>query len=144
MQKIHFRKLENMYLNAPINSFYDPTISVTEGKAEITIDITEKFFHAAKATHGSVYFKMLDDAAFFAANSLIEDVFVLTTSFNINLLKPIFEGTIRSVGSSVFSSNQLMVAEAKLFDGSGKEIAIGTGNFTRSKIVLSEEMGYKE
>jgi acyl-coenzyme A thioesterase PaaI-like protein len=34
--------------------------------------------HSIHAVHGSVYFKALDDAAFFAVNSLVEDVFVLT------------------------------------------------------------------
>ena len=36
-------------------------------------------FHAAGAGHGTIYFKMLDDAAFYAANSMVEEQFVLTT-----------------------------------------------------------------
>ena len=39
--------------------------------------------HAAGAVHGSYYFKVLDDACYFAANSLVSDVFVLTVSFVI-------------------------------------------------------------
>jgi hypothetical protein len=31
------------------------------------------FFHAAHAVHGSVYFKALDDAAFFAVASLVQE-----------------------------------------------------------------------
>jgi len=63
----HFRKLERMYLSAPINSgFYKGiTLVISDEKAELTLKIEPKFFHAAHAIHGSVYFKMLDDAAFF-------------------------------------------------------------------------------
>jgi acyl-coenzyme A thioesterase PaaI-like protein len=42
---------------------------------------------------GSVYFKMLDDAAFFAVNSIVEDVFVYTVSLNVQLLRPVASGT---------------------------------------------------
>ena len=72
----HYRALEKMYLSAPINSIYEPRISVSHERAEITIDVKESLFHAAGAVHGSVYFKMLDDAAFFAANSIEADHFV--------------------------------------------------------------------
>ena len=49
------------------------------GQARITFTIDERVFHAAGAAHGTSYFKMLDDAAFYAANSLVTDRFLLTT-----------------------------------------------------------------
>ena len=76
----HYRKLERMYLGAPVNRIFDPRIEIGEGKATVTIPIRSEFFHAAHAAHGMIYFKLLDDAAFFAVNSLVEDVFVLTVS----------------------------------------------------------------
>ena len=82
----HYRALERMYASAPCNAYYTPTIHITQGAAEIVIPIQEKFFHSAGAAHGSVYFKALDDAAFFAVNSLVTDVLVLTVSFTINIL----------------------------------------------------------
>ena len=50
---------------------------------EIDLTISDKYFHALNAIHGTVYFKLLYDAAFFAANSVVKDVFVLTSSFNL-------------------------------------------------------------
>ena len=88
----HYHKLERMYLSAPINTFYSPTIEITEGRSVIEFPVRPEFFHAADAIHGSVYFKALDDAAFFAVNSLVEDYFVLTVSFNIYLTQPVSEG----------------------------------------------------
>ena len=59
----HFLALQNMYKAAPINDFYNPSMTVAKGSATIEIDVKPDFFHAAMAVHGSVYFKMLDDAA---------------------------------------------------------------------------------
>lgn len=141
----HYRKLERMYLTSKGNTAYyeTMTLNISHKKAELTLDISDKYFHALGAIHGSVYFKMLDDAAFFAVNSIVEDAFVLTTSFNINLLRPVSAGKLRAVGQVRFSSRQLFVAEATLYNEAGKEVAFGTGNFAKSKVALSAEIGYK-
>ncbi len=43
----------------------------------------ESYSYSAGAAHGTIYFKMLDDAAFYAANSMVSEHFVLTTQFNL-------------------------------------------------------------
>lgn len=40
----HFVALENMYLAAPINEFYDPRIQVSEAAATVEIELAERFF----------------------------------------------------------------------------------------------------
>ena len=139
----HYRKLERMYQTAPVNEFYKPVMHISEGMAEIEIEIDKRFFHAAHAVHGSVYFKMLDDAAFFAANSIVEEVFVLTVSYNIHLVRPVDSGILKSVGIVNFRSKNLFVAESTLYNDKDKKIAFGTGNFMRSKVALTEDIGYK-
>ena len=139
----HFRKLERMYHSAPINSYFSPILRVTEGEAEVEIPVRPDFFHAASAVHGSVYFKALDDAAFFAVNSLVTDVFVLTVSYNVYLTRPISEGTLRAKARVVHRSRQLFLADAELFDQDSRQIARGTGSFMRSTIPLSPEIGYE-
>jgi uncharacterized protein (TIGR00369 family) len=140
----HYRKLEKMYLNANINKnlFDSTTASISQGEASISLEITDKYFHALGAIHGSVYFKLLDDAAFFAVSSIVFDYFVLTTSFNINLFKPVNKGKITAHGKVKFSSTNLFTAESTLVNEKGEEIAFGTGNFAKSKIELSEKIGY--
>ena len=138
----HFRKLERMYLSAAINAYYAPTISIGEGSAEVTIAVRPEFFHAAGAVHGAVYFKLLDDAAFFAANSLVDDWFLVTVSFNLYLTRPVAEGQMRAVGRVVHHSRRLFIAEAELTDASGREIARGSGTFMRSAIPLASVPGY--
>ena len=139
----HYRSLERMYLSAPINLFYRPTIMVSRGSAEISLEVRPDFYHAAEAVHGSVYFKMLDDASFFAANSLVDGVFVLTASYNIYLLRPITKGVITSTGRVVSRSRRVLVAEATLTDQDGKELARGSGTFMKSDIRLTAEIGYR-
>ncbi len=139
----HHRKLENMYLTAPINELYQPTIKIIEGKCEIEITVKQQFFHAANALHGSVYFKMLDDAAFFAANSVIEDVFVLTGSFETKFLRPVSSGRLTAKGELLKNLGNKLEARAKLFDDKGVLVATGSGIFIKSKMVLSEIKSYK-
>ena len=140
----HFTKLRNMYLHANINTmiFDTTTCSISQKKSEISLNITEKYFHALGAIHGSIYFKLLDDAAFFAASSVVEDVFVLTTSFTINITRPVSQGTIKAIGNVRFQSSNLIIAESSLYNAEGKEIAFGTGNFAKSKILLKDTQGY--
>jgi len=140
----HFKKLERMYLSAPINAqlYKGITINISNEKAELTLKIEEKFFHAANAIHGSVYFKMLDDAAFFAVNSIVKAVFVYTVSFNIQLLRPVSTGIIKSTGELKFKSNNLFIADSTLLDENNKLVGRGSGNFMKSKIELTENIGY--
>ncbi len=139
----HHRKLERLYATAPINEYFGPTMQVSEGATEIVIPIQPKFFHAAHAVHGSVYFKALDDAAFFAVNSVVDDVFVLTVSFNIYLIRPISLGELKAVGQLTHRSRRLYIAEARLVDQEQRDIARGSGTFMKSNIPLSPEVGYQ-
>ena len=140
----HFSALEKMYLAAPINRIYKPTIVISAGRSEIEIELNEGYFHATGAVHGSVYFKMLDDAAFFAANSLEREVFVLTASFTTYLTRPVASGIIRSVGSVVNETRTQFIAESIAYNSEGKEIGRGNGIFVRGKHLLQDALGYGE
>ena len=140
----HYRRLERMYRAAPINEFFKPEIRIGRGTAEITVQVDDRrFFHAANAIHGSVYFKCLDDAAFFAVSSLVEDCFVLTSNFNLYLHAPVSAGAVRSVGKVVRGGGSSFLAEAVMLNEQNDEIARGSGMFVKSKIKLAPEMGYR-
>ena len=141
-QQEHFRRLERMYAAAPINTFFEPRIEVRDGEAEIEIELSERFHHAAGAVHGSVYFKMLDDAAFFAANSLEQRVFVLTVSFTTYITRPVSKGTLRSVGRVVQHGKKQLLAESVVYDSVNNEVGRGSGIFLPGKWPLAEALGY--
>jgi len=139
----HFEKLIRMYNSGAINKLYQPTLTISHGKAEIRQEVNPQFFHAANALHGSVYFKVLDDASFFAANSLVKDVFVVTANFNIQLIRPITSGFITGKATVVSNGFNLIFTRADLFNERGKLVASGTGNFMKSTTLLSKEIGYR-
>ena len=140
---LHWRALESLYASAPINRLFDSTLAILgDGRARISFVIDERYFHAAGAAHGTIYFKMLDDAAFYAANSLVTDRFLLTTGFNLFFTKPVRAGTVTAEGHWVSGRRRVFVAEARLVDAEGEEIGRGTGTFMRSRIALSSLPGY--
>ena len=139
----HYRKLERMYLSAPVNEFYAPTIHIDRSEAQVSIAVRPEFFHAANAVHGVVYFKLLDDSSFFAANSLVEDVFVLTVSYNVYFTRPVSSGVMTATAKVVQASKRLLIAESVIVNSEGKEVGRGSGTFMPGATSLTEEIGYK-
>jgi len=139
----HYIKLENMMRSGPIVQLTGAEITVKKGEAHITLPVREDFFHAAGAMHGALYFLALDTAAFFAVNSLVEDVFVLTTSFTTYMTRPVSEGVVKAIGKAVYQNRSQFIGESVLYDSNDNEIARGNGIFARSKIPLSAKIGYK-
>ena len=142
--ELHYRALEQLYASAPINRKFASTLHIPgEGLSRLTFTITEADYHAAGAAHGTIYFKMLDDAAFYAANTLVTDRFLLTTGFNLHFTKPVRAGQVIAEGRWISGKRRVFVAEARLVDEEGDEIGRGTGTFMRSRIALSGLPGYR-
>jgi uncharacterized protein (TIGR00369 family) len=140
----HLRALEALYDSAPVNRLFESRLSLPEaGRSEISFTVAPDAFHAAGAAHGTLYFKMLDDAAFYAANGLVSDRFLLTTAFNLHFTKPMRVGPARAEGRWISGKRRVFVAEARIVDESGEECARGTGTFLRSHIALSGLDGYR-
>jgi uncharacterized protein (TIGR00369 family) len=141
----HFRALESLYDSAPINDLWQSRLEIVgSGVSRITAELDERYYHAAGAIHGTSYFKMLDDAAFYAANSLVSDRFLLTTGFNLLFTRPISGGSVTAEGRWVSGQRRVFVAEARLIDADGEEAARGTGTFMKSRIPLSSLDGYHQ
>ena len=138
----HYRSLEKMYLSAPINAFFKPKIAISREYAAIEVTIKTAWYHSAQAVHGSVYFKMLDDAAYFAAHSIESEYFVLTAAFTTYLTRPVSEGLMKSIGRVVHQNKTQILADSVVYDGQEREIGRGNGLFVRGKIRLSEVRGY--
>ena len=96
-----------------------------------------------KLTDEHRYGPLMDDAAFFAANSLVEEVFLLTVSFNIYLLRPIVDGILEAHGRVTHRTGRLFFAESSAVAQDGTVIATGSGTFMRSRILLTPEIGYR-
>lgn len=140
----HFRALEALYRSAPVNDLFRSELEIAEpGFARIRFEITPETFHAAGAAHGTVYFKMMDDAAFYACNSLVSDRFLLTTAFNLVFTRPLKAGRVIAEGRWISGKRRVFVGEARLIAADGEEAGRGTGTFMRSHIPLSGLEGYR-
>ena len=140
----HYRQLEKLYHSANIQQFIDGSqLKVEHRTAEITLPVNPKYNHGANAMHGALYFKLLDDAAYFAVASIVQDVFIVTSSFQLNLVRPVTGGTIKAVGKVRTIGKNLFVAEATLYNEQGKEVAFGTGQFMKTNQPLSSLLGYE-
>jgi uncharacterized protein (TIGR00369 family) len=139
----HFRALESLYRHAPVNDLFDSRLDIVEkGFARIRFEVSEQLFHAAGAAHGTLYFKMMDDAAFYACNSLVTDRFLLTTAFNLLFTRPLRAGPVTAEGRWASGRRRVLVGEARLIESDGELAASGTGTFMRSHIPLSGLPGY--
>ncbi len=142
MNTIHLKKLENMYRCAPTNQYYNPDIRIGDGIAEVVFPVKPDFFHSGNAVHGSVYFKALDDAAYFAVSSLVSECLLVTVSFNLHFIRPISNGSIKAEGRVTQHGKKVSFAESVLLDDRKKIIAKGSGTFVRSDKLLCEQIGY--
>jgi uncharacterized protein (TIGR00369 family) len=140
----HFRALESLYRSAPVNGLFSSTLAIEEpGRSRIEFAVTPQLFHAAGAAHGTVYFKMMDDAAFYACNSLVSDRFLLTTAFNLVFTRPLRPGSYVAEGRWISGRRRVYVGEARILMADGEEAARATGTFMRSHIALAGLPGYR-
>ena len=137
----HLTKMQNMYKKAPINGLFNKHDLIYDKEGNTTLYFTpdEGHCHTMMSLHGSGYFKLLDDAAFFAAQAQDPENFIFTVSFNTYLVRPVAPGTpLRAKGSVLNSSKSLIIAEAILEEETtGKLVASASGTFQKSPHSLS-------
>ena len=133
-------------INKHVISF-DTGMTGSDGNGDTTISgfkVEKKHCHTMGAMHGSCYFKLLDDAAFFAAQAQEKDSFVLTVNFNLTLLKPALPGQeLHATGRVISASKSLIVAEASLYNDEGGLLATGSGTFMKNPKLNLEALGTK-
>lgn len=134
LQEAHIERLKWIYRTNPCNQYYTIEIDIRDKEAELHLPIRPDYLHGGGVIHGSVYFKMLDDAATFAVSSIVKDFGIVTASFNIYFTRPVSEGTIHAFGRVVHESRRLFIAEAEVFDDNGRVLARGSGSFMRSTV----------
>ena len=140
----HFDRLIRLFQSAPINKgiFKNSSIDLSEGKAEYLFKVDQSLFHGANALHGAIYFKLLDDSAYFAAATLVKDHFLVTKSYDVQFVRPVHLERLIAKGWVTERSDDEIIAESEIFNEQGKLVAKGTGVFVRSKKFLNELEGY--
>lgn len=140
----HHRGLIRAYTSAPTNQSYaDLTLAFTPDGAQVSFTATPAMHHAAGGVHGAHVFKLLDDAAFFAANAMVPDVFLLTAQFSVQLFRPATLGRLVAHGVVTKPGRSVFFAESVLFGPDGKEIGRGHGSFVPSRTRLDTIAAYR-
>ena len=140
----HFQGLIDIYQAAPINEFYRPVMFLEDRKSQIEIDVTDKMYHTFGFMHGSVYFKMLDDAAYFASHTIEKEFFLLTVDFRIDFTRPFRSGRIIAHGIVQHVGKKDILARADVYDTKDRILATGVGRFTRSNMSLNDLKPYRK
>ena len=126
------------YLNAPINQIFKPTMTITKGNAVTQMTVQPEFFHAAGHLHGAAIFKLLDDSAWAAAQSVEMDFMVVTVSFTTYFLRPVNQGELTASASIVSKTKSNIVVSGTILDENNKCIANGTGSFSISNFPVKD------
>jgi uncharacterized protein (TIGR00369 family) len=132
----HLRRLERVYHAANTNRLIPAKLTLGAGCAELEMHVGEPHQQAVGGIHGMLYFKAVDEAGFYAANSLVDDVFLTTASANLNLLGPMTEGTMRARADVVHRTRSSLLVEVVVRDGAGAQIARASCTFVRGKVPL--------
>ena len=144
MTDAHHRRLEKAYHGAVIHQRVPMRLAVADGVACVRFDATPDFHHAARSTHGSLLFKMLDDAAFFAIASREEDRFWPTARFEVEFLRPVGTGPLVAEGRVLSNDGRRAEAEAEVRDEAGRVVARGRGTFARGRARWADASGYAD
>mgnify|MGYP001281854616 CR=1 FL=1 len=130
------RQLIDIYLSAPINQSYKPKMTLKKGSATISTTVQNIHFHAANYLHGSAIFKLLDDAAYFSAQSIETTYFLVTSSFNTHFIRPENSGILTATGHIIDETKTQIIAKSNIKNDAGKLVAYGSGCFMKSNIKL--------
>jgi uncharacterized protein (TIGR00369 family) len=141
----HYRKLETLFQSATLNQgiFKGSELEVEFEKATLRLAIGKQYFHAADAMHGAIYFKLLDDSAYFASASIEKTYFLLTKSYTIHFRRPVMEDDLTAIGKVMEVNEKEILAASEIYNSAGKLVANGEGIFVKGAKRLDELKGFE-
>ncbi|WP_156383732.1 hypothetical protein [Pseudoxanthomonas sp. Root65] len=137
----HSRKLDHMYHALAVSRLLEVNLTVEAGSA--VIECSGRDALARADGHEDAHcFRMISDAALFAASSIETECALETVDFNVRFLS---RGTRKDMLSNrllVHKSWGLFFAQAELFDQEGRCLAVGSGTLRLTETTLASMMGY--
>jgi uncharacterized protein (TIGR00369 family) len=137
----HHRLLERVYHAAPTNGLTPARLEVGHGWAELAMEPSGQHLQAVGAVHGMLVCKVLDETAFYAANSLVGDVFLTTSELSVRFLAPADPGgAAHARAEVVHAGRSSFVVDAWAWNaspgGERRTYARATGTFVRTQVPL--------
>ena len=102
--------------------------SVEPGRATCYLDVEKIHLNGNGTLHGGVYASLVDNAMGLSVVSLV-GTRTATVGLNVHFLGSVREGRITCDAEVVHRTRRLATVEAKVRDGGGELVALGTGTF---------------
>jgi acyl-coenzyme A thioesterase PaaI-like protein len=135
----HCERLERIYLSSACDDDNEAGVRVQEGESEIVTPLHERHYRSDGTLDNASCFKLLDDAAALAVNSVVRDVLVRTENFNVRYAHVAPAGELVARGRLLGLSEDQYLAESVLVDSEGREVCRGAGAFVRGATALTDE-----
>ena len=117
------------YLNHPMHKGLNLNVTMSQGVATVEMTVSPEICNLVGILHGNYYFKIMDDACFFAALSLNKHEFVATANFNIHYFSPASKGQLIASAQVVHARGTKYVCECTIVDKEQKKYGCGSGLF---------------
>jgi len=99
-------------------------VSWGEGRAELTFPLSVSTRNAYGALHGGIHHTVCDVGAFIAAATLLpDDIFSVTSDFNISVMAPVLEGDLTVRCEVLKKGKRNCYVESRVLDKDGKLVA---------------------
>jgi uncharacterized protein (TIGR00369 family) len=121
------------YINHPMHKPLNMSVALKEKSAKITMSVHSSVLNFVGILHGSIYFKLMDDACFFAVIATNQSSFVVTSNMTVNYIKPVSEGMIITHASVITKRGRLYLCESHITNLEGSILAHATGSFIEPK-----------
>lgn len=101
---------------------------VEPGKATCFIDVKPEHLNGNGTLHGGVHASLIDNAMGLSVAALV-GLRTATIALNVQFLGAVKEGRVICKSEVVHRTRRLATVEAKVHDGDGNLVAMGTGTF---------------
>ena len=101
---------------------------VEKGRAVCQIDVEDIHLNGNGTLHGGVYASLIDNAMGLSVAALV-GLRTATIALNVSFLGAVREGRIVCESQVVHRTRRIATVEAKVHDGEGNLVAMGTGTF---------------
>lgn len=131
----HFAALERAYHDAP-SCPPGATLKISEGKAQLSLQVQPAQLHWSGAADPGVLLTLLHDALFYAGQSLVWDVRLLSVTFAAELMDSVALEEVAAIGRVYSVDQSLITAEARLYNAQERQVAHGSAKLSRSNLPL--------
>ena len=131
-------QLKALFERAPIGKTFGMTLGYTDDfEAVFDLPHNRALQHGMGDTHGGAIATLLDNAGWFTAAVHYAN-WIATVELQVRMLEPCRQEDLRAKGKLVRAGKHLAVAEMKVRSAGGRLVAVGSGTFSATSMLIPE------